>query len=382
MFSIVFVDYADRVKAMRGTDAMQESLFMMAKLEDFVPSDHPLRAIRELVNDALVQLNVLFNEIYADNGRASIAPEKLMRALLLQVFYSVRSERQLCEQLRYNLLFRWFVGLAIDDAVWDHSVFSKNRDRLMEHAVMEAFFGEVMGLAEAKGLLSKEHFSVDGTLIQAWASHKSFRPKDGSDDQTPSGPGRNAQADWKGKARTNDTHQSRTDPDARLFRKSRNTASILCYQGHVLMENRSGLVVSAVVTHADGSGERAAALAMLDAIGGSQAKSLGADKAYDTQDFVAACRERNVTPHVASNDTRRGGSAIDRRTTRHGGYALSQTIRKRIEEHFGWAKTVGRIRQTVYRGMRRVDQHFKLTMTASNIVRIARILCAVPTGAA
>jgi len=252
----------------------------------------------------------------------------------------------------------------------------------MEHAVMEAFFGEVMGLAEAKGLLSKEHFSVDGTLIQAWASHKSFRPKDGSDDQTPSGPGRNAQADWKGKARTNDTHQSRTDPDARLFRKSRNTASILCYQGHVLMENRSGLVVSAVVTHADGSGERAAALAMLDAIGGSQAKSLGADKAYDTQDFVAACRERNVTPHVASNDTRRGGSAIDRRTTRHGGYALSQTIRKRIEEHFGWAKTVGRIRQTVYRGMRRVDQHFKLTMTASNIVRIARILCAVPTGAA
>ena len=361
---------------------MQESLFMVAKLEDFVPSDHPLRAIRELVNDALVQLNVLFNEIYADNGRASIAPEKLMRALLLQVFYSVRSERQLCEQLRYNLLFRWFVGLAIDDAVWDHSVFSKNRDRLMEHAVMEAFFGEVMGLAEAKGLLSKEHFSVDGTLIQAWASHKSFRPKDGSDDQTPSGPGRNAQADWKGKARTNDTHQSRTDPDARLFRKSRNTASILCYQGHVLMENRSGLVVSAVVTHADGSGERAAALAMLDAIGGSQAKSLGADKAYDTQDFVAACRERNVTPHVASNDTRRGGSAIDRRTTRHGGYALSQTIRKRIEEHFGWAKTVGRIRQTVYRGMRRVDQHFKLTMTASNIVRIARILCAVPTGAA
>jgi transposase len=366
---------------MRGTDAMQESLFMMAKLEDFVPSDHPLRAIRELVNDALVQLNALFNGIYADNGRASIAPERLMRALLLQVFYSVRSERQLCEQLRYNLLFRWFVGLAIDDTVWDHSVFSKNRDRLMEHAVVEAFFGEVMRLAEAKGLLSKEHFSVDGTLIQAWASHKSFRPKDGSDDQTPSGPGRNAPADWKGKARTNDTHQSRTDPDARLFRKSPNTASILCYQGHVLMENRSGLVVSAVVTHAEGSGERAAALAMLDALGGSQAKSLGADKAYDTHGFVAACRSRNVTPHVTSNDTRRGGSAIDRRTTRHEGYALSQTKRKRIEEHFGWAKTVGRIRQTLYRGLRRVDQHFKLTMTASNIVRIARILCAGPAAA-
>jgi transposase len=263
---------------------MQESLFTMAKPEDFVPSDHPLRPIQVLVNVALGRLNGLFNEIYADTGRASIAPEKLMRALLLQVFYSVRSERQLVEQLRYNLLFRWFVGLAIDDAVWDHSVFSKNRDRLLEHAVVEAFFTEIMQLADAKGLLSKEHFSVDGTLIQAWASHKSFRPKDGSDDQTPSGPGRNAQADWKGKPR--------------------------------------------------------------------------------------------------SNDTRRGGSAIDARTTRHSGYALSQTIRKRIEEHFGWGKTVGRICQTVYRGLRRDDQHFKLTMTASNILRIARMPGAVPLGAA
>jgi transposase len=360
---------------------MQESLFTIAKLEDFVPTDHPLRPIRTLVNQALTRLNELFNEIYADGGRASIAPEKLMRALLLQVFYSVRSERQVCEQLRYNLLFRWFVGLAIDDEVWDHSVFSKNRDRLMEHAVVEAFFTEVMQLADGAGLLSKEHFSVDGTLIQAWASHKSFRPKDGSNDQTPSGPGRNAQADWKGKPRANDTHVSSTDPDARLFRKSHNTASILCYQGHVLMENRSGLVVGAVVTHADGTGERIAALAMLDTVPGSQAKSLGADKAYDTQDFVAACRDRNVTPHVASNDTRRGGSAIDGRTTRHPGYAQSQTFRKRIEEHFGWGKTVGRIRQTVYRGMRRVDQHFKLTMAASNIVRMARMLGAAPQGA-
>jgi len=366
---------------MRGSDGMQEALFTMSRLEDFVPSDHPLRAIQALVNEALGRLNGLFNEIYADSGRASIAPEKLMRALLLQVFYSVRSERQLVEQLRYNLLFRWFVGLAIDDAVWDHSVFSKNRDRLLEHAVVEAFFTQIMKQADAKGLLSKEHFSVDGTLIQAWASHKSFRPKDGSDDQTPSGPGRNAQADWKGQPRSNDTHESSTDPDARLFRKSFNTASILCYQGHVLMENRSGLVVGAVVTHADGMGERAAALAMLDTVPGTQPKSLGADKAYDTQDFVAACRERKVTPHVASNDTRRGGSAIDARTTRHIGYALSQTIRKRIEEHFGWGKTVGRIRQTVYRGLRRVDQHFKLTMTASNIVRIARIMYAAPKGA-
>jgi transposase len=361
---------------------MQESLFMMSKLEDFVPSDHPLRAIQVLVNEALARLNGLFNEIYADTGRASIAPEKLMRALLLQVFYSVRSERQLVEQLHYNLLFRWFVGLAIDDAVWDHSVFSKNRDRLLEHAVVEAFFTEIMRVADAKGLLSKEHFSVDGTLIQAWASHKSFRPKDGSNDQTPSGPGRNAQADWKGKPRTNDTHESTTDPDARLFRKSNNTASILCYQGHVLMENRTGLVVGAVVTHADGTGERAAALAMLDTVPGKKPKSIGADKAYDTRDFVADCRERNITPHVARNDARRGGSAIDSRTTRHIGYELSQTIRKRIEEHFGWGKTVGHIRQTVYRGLRRVDQHFKLTMTASNIIRIARMACAVPQGTA
>ena len=367
---------------MRGSDGMQEALFTMTKLEDFVPSDHPLRPIQVLVNEALARMNGLFNEIYADTGRESIAPEKLMRALLLQIFYSVRSERQLIEQLRYNLLFRWFVGLAIDDAVWDHSVFSKNRDRLLAHAVVEAFFTEIMRVADAKGLLSKEHFSVDGTLIQAWASHKSFRPKDGSNDQTPSGPGRNAQADWKGKPRTNDTHESTTDPDARLFRKSNNTASILCYQGHVLMENRTGLVVGAVVTHADGTGERAAALAMLDTVPGKKAKSIGADKAYDTRDFVADCRERNVTPHVARNDTRRGGSAIDARTTRHIGYELSQTIRKRIEEHFGWGKTVGRIRQTVYRGLRRVDQHFKLTMTASNIIRIARMACAVPQGTA
>jgi transposase len=360
---------------------MQESLFTVAQLEDFIPSDHPLRKVRTLVNEALDRLNGLFNAIYADTGRESIAPEKLIRALLLQVFYSVRSERQLVEQLRYNLLFRWFVGLAIDDEIWNHSVFSKNRDRLLAHAVVESFFTEVMALADQKGLLSKEHFSVDGTLIQAWASQKSFRPKDGSDDQTPSGGGRNAQADWKGKPRSNDTHESTTDPDARLYRKSHNTASILCYQGHVLMENRSGLVVGAVVSHADGTGERASALTLLDTVPGTHAKTVGADKAYDTADFIAACRSRNVIPHVAQNIERRGGSAIDGRTTRHEGYRLSQTIRKRIEEHFGWGKTVGRIRQTVFRGIRRVDHHFKLTMIASNIMRMARTLSAGPQGA-
>ena len=366
---------------MRGADAMQESLFTVARLEDFVPSDHPLRAIRVLVNDALAAMNARFNEIYADSGRDSIPPEKLIRALLLQVFYSVRSERQLCEQLRYNLLFRWFVGLAIDDAVWDHSTFSKNRDRLLQHQVVEGLFSEVMRLADTRGLLSKEHFSVDGTLIQAWASQKSFRPKDGSDDQRPSGGGRNAQADWKGRPRSNDTHASTTDPDARLYRKSHNTASILCYQGHALMENRSGLVVSAVVTHADSVGERRAALAMLDALPSvSHRRSIGADKAYDTRDFIAACRARHVVPHVACHDSRRGGSAIDARTTRHAGYRMSQIIRKRIEESFGWAKTVGRIRQTVFRGLQRVDQQFKLTMTANNLLRMARMPIAVSNG--
>ena len=367
---------------MRGEDGLQESLFTVAKLEDFVPAEHPLRAVRLLVNEALGRLNGLFNTIYADGGRASIAPEKLLRAMLVQVFFSVRSERQLMEQVRYNLLYRWFIGLAIDDDVWDHSTFSKNRDRLLEHAVVEGFFTEVMTLADKQDLLSREHFSVDGTLIQAWASQKSFVPKDGSsDDANGGGPGRNAQADWKGKPRSNDTHASTTDADARLFRKSHHTAATMCYQGHVLMENRSGLVVAALVTHADGMGERAAALAMLDAMPGKHAKTVGADKAYDTSDFVAACRERRVTPHVAANDTRRGGSAIDGRTTRHAGYALSQTIRKRIEEHFGWGKTVGRIRQTLYRGIRRVDQHFKLTMTASNIVRMAKLFSAQPQGA-
>lgn len=367
---------------MRGTDGLQESLFTVAKLEDFVPADHPLRPIGKLVNEGLERLNGLFNKIYADTGRSSIAPEKLMRALLLQVFYSVRSERQICEQLRYNLLFRWFVGLAIDDPVWDHSVFSKNRDRLLDNEVVERFFSEIMKAADAKGWLSKEHFSVDGTLIQAWASQKSFRPKGGNDDQTPSGPGRNAQVDWKGKARSNDTHASTTDPDSRLFRKSHNTAASLCYQGHALMENRNGLIVSGMVTHADGYGERAAALAMLDAIAANGPRTLGADKAYDTKDFVAGCRDRGVIPHVATNDTRQGGSAIDRRTTRHAGYEVSQIIRKRIEEHFGWSKTVGRLRQTVYRGLRRVDQHFKLTIAASNIVRMARMPTAVPQGLA
>ena len=265
--------------------------------------------------------------------------------------------------------------------IWDHSTFSKNRDRLLAHEVVEGFFAEVLRLADNRGLLSKEHFSVDGTLIQAWASQKSFRPQDGSDDQGPGGGGRNAQADWKGQPRSNDTHASTTDADARNYRKSHKSAAMLCYQGHALMENRSGLVVSAVVSLADGFGERNAALAMLDAMPTTTSRrSVGADKAYDTAAFVAGCRERKVTPHVAANHTRRGGSAMDGRTTRHLSYRISQIIRKQIEEHFGWGKTIGRIRQTVFRGLQRVDQQFKLTMSASNLMRLARMPGVVPAG--
>lgn len=284
------------------------------------------------------------------------------------------------EQMRYNLLFRWFVGLAIDDDVRRYSAFSKNRGRLLAHEVVESFFTEVMAPAGKKGLLSKGHFSFDGTLIQVWASQKSFCLKDSSDDQMPSGGGRNALADWKGQPRSNATHASRTDSDSRLYRKSHNTASALCYQGHVLTENRIGLMVSAVDSHADGSSERAAALAMLDTVPGAHPKTISAE-AYDTADFVAACRQRNVMPYVAQNDGRRGDSAIDGHTKRHGGYRVSHTIRKCIEKHFGWDKTVGRIRQTDFRGIQRVNQHFKLTMAASNIVRMVRILSAVPQGA-
>ena len=299
--------------------------------------------------------------------------------MLIQVFISVRSERQLVEQIRYNLLYRWFIGLAIDDEVWDHSSFSKNRDRLLEHRVVENFFTEVMTLADKRKLLSKDHFSVDGTLIQAWVSHKSFTPKDrgqaknnDSDSNPGAGARRNAAADWHGKPRSNATHASTTDPDSRLFRKSQNAAAILAYQGHVLMEHRSGLVVGA-----DGYGERSAALAMLYSLPGKRARTVAADRAYDTRDFVPVCRQRHVTPHVASHSARWGCRAIDGRTTQHEGYAISQTIRKRIEEYFSWGKTVGRIRQTVYRVIERVDQHFKLTMTASNIVRMARMFSAM-----
>lgn len=352
---------------MRGVDLMQESLFTTVHLESFVPADHPIRALRDLFNTALTRISYLFDGIYADGGRESIPPERLLRAQLLQVLYSIRSERQLVEQTHYNLLFRWFVGLSIDDVVWNHSTFSKNRDRLLEHAVVPELFAEVVRLAEQRGLLSKDHFSVDGTLIQAWASHKSFRPKDDG----PGGVGRNQERDFRGEQRKNDTHESVTDPDARLFRKSNNTGAILCYQGHTVMENRHGLIVRAKVSHANGTAERETALALLESLPGKRRKTVGADKGYDVASFVEGCRELHITAHVAVKDK---GSAIDQRTQRHAGYEASQRKRKRVEEPFGWIKLIGQLRQVKQRGIEKVDGLFQFGMLAWNLVRMRNIL--------
>ena len=354
---------------MRGADTFTESLFTMRKLEDFVPAKHPLRAIREMANTALVKLGPLLTGMYeaeVKGGRPSIAPEKLLRAMLLQVLYSVRSERQLMEQVQYNLLFRWFIGLSMDDAVWVPTVFTKNRERLIKHDAVIKFFNEVVAIAQQRDLLSGEHFSVDGTLIQAWAGHKSFVPKD--DDQANGSGG-----DFKGQRRSNDTHESKTDGEARLYRKG-NTASELRYMGHTLSDNRHGLIANAMVTQADGYAEREAAKAMISdarqALGNDDREvTLGADKGYDAQEFIDACVAMKVTPHVAQNKAGRK-SAVPDEIAQTEGYALSQRKRKLIEQGFGWAKTVGSIRQVMVRGLKRVDQMFVLTMTAYNLVRM------------
>ncbi len=352
---------------MRGADISQNALFVTVTVEDFVPLDHPLRALRDLINEALKDLDGLFGSIYADAGRESIPPERLVRALLLQVLYTIRSERQLMEQVRYNLLYRWFVGLTIDEAVWSHSTFSKNRDRLLAHDVVGELFETVVAMARARGLLSEEHFSVDGTLIQAWASHKSFRPKD----EGPGHTGRNQERDFHGEERQNDTHHSVTDPDARLYRKSPGTGAILCYQGHGVMENRHGLVVKAKVSHASGTAERDTALALLKTLPGNRRKTVGGDKGYDVESFVAGCRAARITAHVAA---RKKGSAIDQRTQRHAGYGVSQRVRKRIEETFGWNKSIGLLRQVKQRGLARVDALFQFGMLSWNLVRMRNIL--------
>jgi transposase len=352
---------------MRGADISQNALFVTVTVEDFVPSDHPLRALRDLINEALKDLDGLFGSIYADAGRESIPPERLVRALLLQVLYTIRSERQLMEQVRYNMLYRWFVGLTMDDDVWSHSTFSKNRDRLLAHDVVGELFQTVVEMARTRGLLSDEHFSVDGTLIQAWASHKSFRPKD----EGPGGAGRNDERDFHGEERKNDTHHSVTDPDARLYRKSAGTGAVLCYQGHSVMENRHGLIVQAKVSPASGTAERDTALELLKALPGSRRKTVGGDKGYDVESFVADCREARITAHVAA---KKKGSAVDQRTQRHAGYAVSQKIRKRIEEVFGWNKSIGLLRQVKQRGLARVDALFQFGMLSWNLVRMRNIL--------
>ena len=354
---------------MRGADTFTESLFTMHKLEDFVPAAHPLRPVRQMVNAALQKMDGLFAGMYeADvkGGRPSIAPEKLLRAMLLQVFYSVRSERQLMEQTRYNLLYRWFIGLAMDDAVWVPTVFTKNRERLIEHDAVIELFNHVLQEADQKGWLSGEHFSVDGTLIQAWAGHKSFVRKDGSDDDSQGG-------SFKGQTRSNETHESTTDADARLYRKG-NTASELRFMGHTLSDNRHGLIANAQVTIADGYAEREAAKTMIkDASQAAKDEkaqiTLGADKGYDAKEFIDTCLQMKVMPHVAQNTSGRR-SAVPDAIAKTDGYAMSQQKRKLIEQGFGWAKTVGRIRQVMVRGLERVDQMFVLTMAAYNLTRM------------
>lgn len=349
-------------------------MFSYVGPDDRIPQDHPLRAIAEIVNAVLKKMSPSFNAIYSPFGRASIPPERLLRALVLQALYSIRSERQLMEQLEYNILFRWFVGLNMDDAIWHPTTFTKNRDRLLDGDIAREFFEQVREVAQMRELMSDEHFTVDGTLIEAWASHKSFKPKDSDDSGEGGHGGSNQTADFRGTKRTNETHQSITDRDARLYRKG-GTGAQLCYMGHVLTENRNGLIVDVRTTRADGTAERRAALEMISAVPGRRRITLGADKGYDTKEFVAELRAMNVTPHVASNTRRRGGSALNGRTTRHDGYEVSQRKRKRVEEVFGWKKTVGGIRKVRHRGLRLVDQVVTFVATAYNIVRIANLQC-------
>jgi transposase len=359
---------------MRGSDRRSGELFSYVDLEKRIRADHPLRAIRSLTDGALEALSGDFAALYSGTGRPSIPPEQLLRAMLLQAFYSIRSERQLMERLEHDLLFKWFVGLGVDDGVWDHSSFSKNRDRLLDGEIAAKFLAAVLALPRVKRLLSSEHFSVDGTLIDAWASMKSFRPKEPPDGgEAPSG-GRNAPADFKGQKRSNETHRSTTDPDAMLYRKGPGMEAKLCFIGHGLMENRSGLLVDARLTRVSGHAERLAALDMIEPWADRpRAITLGADKGYDAADFVEELRTLNVRPHVAQNTSGRR-SAIDRRTTRHPGYGMSQRIRKRIEEAFGWMKTVAGLRKTKLKGLPKVDWAFTFAATAYNLVRAPKLI--------
>jgi transposase len=355
---------------MRGKDRQRGHLGGYVDPEARVPQDHPLRQIRPLVDAALTRLSPLFDELYSPIGRPSIPPEYLLRASLLQAFFTIRSERQLMEQLSYNLLFRWFVGLPVEAEVWDVTVFTKNRDRLLEGDVAHEFLRAVLADPQVRPLLSDEHFSVDGTLIEAWASMKSFRRKDGGD--APPGPGRNSPRDFRGEKLSNETHASTTDPDARLYKKAAGAAAKLCHMGHAVMENRSCLVVETKVTQASGTAEAEAATAMIGTMPGQHRLTVGADKLFDTSGFVADMRGLNVTPHVAQNDNGRA-SAIDARTTRHPGYTVSLILRKRIEEAFGWIKTIGGQAKTHFHGTPRVDWMFTLAAAAYDLIRLPKL---------
>ncbi len=356
---------------MRGDDIQQGGMFSYVSLESRVPPDHPLRGIKGLLDEALSGMSRDFERVYAREGRPSIPPERLVRASALQILYSIRSERLLCEQLDYNLLFRWFVGLSIDEPIWDHSSFTKNRDRLIEAKVARKLLRRMVRKAKKAQLLSNEHFSVDGTLIESWSAVKSMRRRDGRDE--PPGPGRNPMVNWHGEKRTNETHVSPSDPEAKLFRKSDKTAAKLYYMGHVLMDHREGLAVDFELTEANGFAERAAALAMLDRHPSQQQRTVAADKAYDTADFIADCRERGVTPHVAMNITDTRGSAIDARTTRHHGYIVSQRVRKRIEECFGWGKDGRPMRKMKVVGKDKVTFLATLTLGCYTLLRLANL---------
>ena len=361
---------------MRGDDVQQVDMFSYISPEQRVPKDHPLRPMRKMVDEILVDLSPQFKTMYSKIGRPSIPPEKLLRALLLQILFSVRSERNLMEQLNYNLLFRWFVGLNMDDEVWDATTFTKNRDRLMKGNIAEAFFKQVVDQANKHQLISNEHFTVDGTLLEAAAGLKSFKNKESKDQTPPDDPG-NPTVNFHGEKRANNTHQATTDPEALLSKKGHGKEAKLNYAGHLLMENRNGLAILASVTQATGTAERDEAGKFARVVGGgSRVVTLGADKAYDTKEFIQNLRDANVTPHVAQFTRGRGrrGSAIDGRTTRHAGYEISQKKRKRIEEIFGWLKTVGLMRKLQHRGTEKVDWVFKFNVAAYNLVRIRNLL--------
>jgi transposase len=359
---------------MRGIDHQQADMYSYLSPEARVRQDHPLRAIRTMADVALASMSKRFDAMYAKTGRPSIPPEKLLRAQLIQMLYSVRSERLLMEEIDYSMLFRWFVGMNLDEPVWDVTVFTKNRNRLLEGDVAREFLCAVIGQAQESNLTSDEHFTVDGTLIEAWASLKSFQPQDGKKGP-PDDPG-NPTVNFHGEKRSNQTHASSTDPDALLARKGNGKEAKLSYNGNLLTENRNGLIVNTEVFQANGTAERDAALVMMEQIPGHGRVTLGADKGYDTKDFVAECRHLQVTPHVAQNTARNGGSAIDRRTTRHDGYVVSQIKRKRIEESFGWLKTIALMRKVRHRGLEKVAWVFTFAAAAYNLVRMRKLMAA------